>query len=150
MDSKKYSLKSLREQISIVFQETFLFDGTLYSNIICGNRNIGRDEVIHVIEEVGLVRNLPGLSIDEILNISIIEGGRNLSGGQKRMIAIARALIKKPSVLILDEPTTYLDEETKNNLCKFICDTQDTILIIISHDSDLRRIIKKKIELISE
>lgn len=150
MDSKKYSLKSLREQISIVFQETFLFDGTLYSNIICGNRDIGRDEVIHVIKEVGLVRNLPGLSIDEILNISIIEGGRNLSGGQKRMIAIARALIKKPSVLILDEPTTYLDEETKNNLCKFICDTQDTILIIISHDSDLRRIIKKKIELISE
>ena len=91
----------LREQISIVFQETFLFDGTLYSNIICGNRDIGRDEVIHVIKEVGLVRNLPGLSIDEILNISIIEGGRNLSGGQKRMIAIARALIKKPSVLIL-------------------------------------------------
>ena len=142
MDLKKYSLKSLREQISIVFQETFLFDGTLYSNIICGNRDIGRDEVINVIKEVGLVRNLPGLSIDEILNISIIEGGRNLSGGQKRMIAIARALIKKPSVLILDE-------RTKNNLCKFICDTQDTILIIISHDSDLRRIIKKKIELIS-
>lgn len=147
MDSKKYSLKSLREQISIVFQETFLFDDTLYSNIICGNKNVSRDEVIDVIKKVGLEKNLSGMSIDEILNISIVEGGKNLSGGQKRMIAIARALIKKPSVLILDEPTTYLDEGTKNNLCNFIHETPNIILIIISHDNDLRRLINNTIEL---
>lgn len=147
MDSKKYSLKSLREQISIVFQETFLFDDTLYSNIICGNKNVSRDEVIDIIKKVGLVKNLSGMSIDEILNISIVEGGKNLSGGQKRMIAIARALLKKPSVLILDEPTTYLDEETKNSFCNFIRETQNIILIIISHDNDLRRLINNTIEL---
>ena len=147
MDSKKYSLKSIREQISIVFQETFLFDDTLYSNIICGHKNVSRDEAIDVIKKVGLVKNLSGMSIDEILNISIVEGGKNLSGGQKRMIAIARALLKKPSVLILDEPTTYLDEETKNNFCNFIRDTQNIILIIISHDNDLRRLINNTIEL---
>lgn len=147
MDSKKYSLKSLREQVAIVFQETFLFDDTLYSNIICGNKNVCRDEVIDVIEKVGLVKNLSGMSTDEILNISIVEGGKNLSGGQKRMIAIARALLRKPSVLILDEPTTYLDEETKNNFCNFIRDTQNIILIIISHDKDLRKLINNTIEL---
>lgn len=147
MDSKKYSLKSLREQISIVFQETFLFDDTLYSNIICGNKNVSRDEVIDVIKKVGLVKNLSGMSIDKILNISIVEGGKNLSGGQKRMIAIARSLLKKPSVLILDEPTTYLDEETKNNFCNFIHETQNIILIIISHDNDLRRLVNNTIEL---
>lgn len=147
MDSKKYSLKSIRRQIAIVFQETFLFDDTLYSNIICGNKNVSREEVIDVIEKVGLVKNLSGMSIDEILNVSIVEGGKNLSGGQKRMIAIARALLKKPSVLILDEPTTYLDEETKNNFCAFIRDTQDIILIIISHDNDLRRLINNTVEL---
>lgn len=147
MDSKKYSLKSIREQISIVFQETFLFDDTLYSNIICGNKNVSRDEVIDVIKKVGLVKNLSGMSIDEILNISIVEGGRNLSGGQKRMIAIARAVLKKPSVLILDEPTTFLDEETKNNFYSFIRDTKNIILIVISHDNDLRRMINNTIEL---
>lgn len=77
-----------------MFQETFLFDDTLYSNIICGNKNVSREEVIDVIEKVGLVKNLSGMSIDEILNVSIVEGGKNLSGGQKRMIAIARALLK--------------------------------------------------------
>ena len=147
MNSKKYSLKSIRKQIAIVFQETFLFDDTLYGNIICGNKNVSREEVIDVIEKVGLVKNLSGMSIDEILNVSIVEGGKNLSGGQKRMIAIARALLKKPSVLILDEPTTYLDEETKNNFCNFILDTQDIILILISHDNDLRRLINNTVEL---
>lgn len=147
MDSKKYSLKSLREQISIVFQETFLFDDTLYSNIICGKKNVSRDEVIDVIKKVGIAKNLSGMSIDEILNISIIEGGKNLSSGQKRMIAIARALLKKPSVLILDEPTTYLDEDTKNIFFNFIHETQNIILIIISHDNDLRRLINNTIEL---
>jgi ATP-binding cassette subfamily B protein len=147
MDSKKYSLKSIRRQIAIVFQETFLFDDTLYRNIICGNKNVSREEVIEVIEKVGLVKNLSGMSIDEILNISIVEGGKNLSGGQKRMIAIARALIKKPSVIILDEPTTYLDEQTKNNFCDFIRNIQNVILIIISHDNDLRSLINNTIEL---
>lgn len=146
-NAKEYSLKTIREQIAVVFQETFLFDGTLYSNITCGNENIRREEVIDAVEKSGLICNLKGMSIDEIMNIRIIEGGQNLSGGQKRMMAIARALVKKPSVLILDEPTTFLDKESKQLIVDFIKNINDMIVIAISHDSEFREIIPKVIEL---
>lgn len=146
-DSKLYSLNSIRQQIAVVFQETFLFDGTLYDNIICGKTNIKKDKVIDAIEKSGIIENMSNISIDELLRLPIIEGGKNLSGGQRRMVAISRALVKNPSVLILDEPTTFLDIESKNSIIKFINNIKDIIVIVVSHDSDIEKIIKQRIQL---
>jgi ATP-binding cassette subfamily B protein len=146
-DSRTYSIKSIREQIAVVFQETFLFDDSLYNNIICGMDGVSKNEVMEVVKYCGLADNLKELSIEELLDIKIIEGGKNLSGGQKRMIAIARALLKKPSVLILDEPTTFLDKEAKEYFMNFISGMKDIIVIVVSHDRDMKDSIERKINI---
>ncbi|MGF7143625.1 ABC-type bacteriocin/lantibiotic exporter with double-glycine peptidase domain [Anaerotaenia torta] len=87
------------------------------------------------------------IKLDELLTLPIVEGGKNLSGGQKRMIAIARALIKKPSVLVLDEPTTFLDTDSRKAILEFIKAAKDMIIIIISHDTEMEDLIKKRINL---
>ena len=73
----------------------------------------------------------------ELLAFPVIEGGRNLSGGQKRMISISRAVLKKPDVLILDEPTTFLDQNSIEGILNFINSVNDIIMIVISHDEKL-------------
>jgi len=136
-DSKEYSLKDIRNEIAVVFQESFLFDGSLQENIICGSK-ANKDEVLEALKILGLIDNMNRIEENELLNFPIIEGGKNLSGGQKRMISIARALVKKPSVLVLDEPTTYLDIESKEQVITFIKSIEDIIVIIITHDNELK------------
>ena len=147
MNSKSCSLKSIRNEIAVVFQDTFLFDGSLYDNIICGSQEVSKDEVIKAMEQSGFMRNKKDIKPDELLKLPIVEGGSNLSGGQKRMIAIARALVKKPSVLVLDEPTTFLDNDSRKTILTFIKEAENMIIIVISHDTEMEDIIKKRIYL---
>ena len=90
---------------------------------------------------------MPTLDIDEIMNIKILENGKNVSGGQKRMIAIARALLKKPSLLILDEPTTFLDNKTKEILKNTIINLNNMMVLVVTHDNYFDSFISKKIVL---
>ena len=132
-------LADIRNRIGVVFQESFLFDGNLYENVVCGNTEVNDKELKEVLEVSGLLENM-GVKkekAEELFTLPIIEGGKNLSGGQKRMVSIARALLKKPDVLILDEPTTFLDQKSKDGIIKFIESSRDMILIVISHDTDL-------------
>lgn len=151
-DSKEYSLKDIRNEIAVVFQESFLFDGSLQENIICGS-NASKDEVLEALKISGLIDNM-NIEVNELLFFPIVEGGKNLSGGQKRMISIARALVKKPSVLVLDEPTTFLDIESKEQVITFIKSIEDIIVIIITHDNELknelRNIVNHEVNLYSE
>lgn len=147
MNSKRCSLKGIRNEIAVVFQDTFLFDGSLYDNIICGSQEVSKDEVIRAMEQSGFMRNRKDVKPDELLKLPIVEGGGNLSGGQKRMIAIARALVKKPSVLVLDEPTTFLDNDSRKTILTFIKEAENMIIIVISHDTEMEDIIKKRIYL---
>jgi len=143
---KEYKLSDIRDRIGVVFQESFLFEGTLGENLICGNRTI-KEDIDRVIGLTGLydVFKVDNENIEELLSFPIVEGGKNISGGQKRMISIARALIKNPDVLILDEPTTYLDFESKTFLIDFVRNLKNIMLIVISHDNELQDVIENEL-----
>ena len=111
---KDINLASLRSRVSIVSQESFMFYGTVKENIALGNSESTEDEIINAAIEAGahdFISNLPD-EYDTILG----ESGANLSGGEKQRIAIARAILKNPSILILDEPTSALDAESEEKI----------------------------------
>lgn len=135
IDSKKIAIESIRNNISIVFQEVFLFNGSILENIICGS-TVSKDKVLLIMKSIDLKSKFDNMPYENLLNLNILEGGKNLSGGQKKMIAIARALVKDPSVLVLDEPTANLDIKSKELVRSVIKEINNKIVIIISHDND--------------
>jgi len=158
---KKYDLKYLHSQIGYVQQEPSLFNGTIYENIIYGleddeinqeknnKKNYEKEiERCLLLAQAGFIfdKNKFPLGIDT----KVGERGSKLSGGQKQRIAIARALIKKPKILILDEATSALDSESEYKFKKEIDNLKGTMtIIIISHrlstikDCDQIIVIKK-------
>ena len=104
---RRFTLESLRRRLGVVFQETLIFSGSIADNIRIGKPDATDEEVSAAAAEAGLdaqVRLLPN-RYESLL----IEGGVNLSGGQRQRLGIARALIRNPEILILDEATTALD-----------------------------------------
>lgn len=111
VDIRNYSLNSLRANISMVFQDNFLFSGTIRDNILMGNERATEDDLKKVIEYAHLeelIKELPE-GLDTILG----ERGTTLSGGQRQRVAIARAMIKDAPIIILDEATSALDNESE-------------------------------------
>ena len=123
-------IKSLREQISMVSQETTLFDDTIKNNIKYANENATDDEIYKVAklsycEE--FINNLPNK-----YETLIGENGVRLSGGEKQRLSIARAMMKKSSIILLDEATSSLDSETETkiqNALKILTKNKTTIVI---------------------
>lgn len=109
---KQFSLTSLRQNIGLVSQDTFLIDGTIAENIAYGSFSATLPEII----EVAKIANIDNyiMSLPDGYNTHIGERGQKLSGGQRQRIALARAIIKKPSILILDEATSSLDNKTES------------------------------------
>ncbi|AIF51012.1 Xenobiotic-transporting ATPase [Pelosinus sp. UFO1] len=105
------TLQSLREQIGIVPQETILFNGTIYQNILYGNLEASKEDVI-VAAKVANAHNFI-MEMPNEYETPIGERGTQLSGGQRQRIAIARAVLKNPRILILDEATSALDTESE-------------------------------------
>lgn len=122
--------EQLRMEIAIVPQKTLLFTGSIKSNIKWGNSNATEDEV-ELVAKISQAHDFI-LSFTEGYNTYLGQGGLNLSGGQKQRISIARALIKKPSILILDDSTSAVDliteRKIKTGLKEYLKDTT-TILI---------------------
>ena len=110
-DIRDFTLKSLRDNISIVFQDNFLFSGTIRENIMMGNYNASEEELQDAIVSAHLQELLEELpdGLDTVLG----ERGTTLSGGQRQRIAIARAMIKNTEIVILDEATSALDNESE-------------------------------------
>jgi len=110
VDVRNYDLKVLRDNVAVVLQKNVLFSGTLKENLRWGDKNATEEELIRVsklAQAHDFIQDLP-----EGYDTYIEEGGTNVSGGQKQRICIARALLKKPKILILDDSTSAVDTKT--------------------------------------
>ena len=111
VDIRKFELSNLRQQISFVFQDNFLFSGTIKDNILMGNEHATEEQINNVIEMAHLDEFIH--SLDKGLDTYVGERGTSLSGGQRQRVAIARAMLKDAPIIILDEATSALDNKSE-------------------------------------
>lgn len=131
VDIKDIELDSLREKISIVFQDNFLFSGTIRENIVLGKQEKQKDLDL-AIESACLKEFI--LSLKDGVDTKIGERGVNLSGGQRQRVAIARAFFKDAPIVILDEATSALDNKSERIVQKAIKNLmKDRTVIVIAH-----------------
>ena len=113
---KDYTLENLRNSVAVVLQKNVLFSGTIEENLRWGNENVDFEELKAAAEDAqaaGFVESFP-----EGYNTMLGQGGVNVSGGQKQRLCIARALLKKPKILILDDSTSAVDTATEAKINK--------------------------------
>lgn len=129
---KDFKLSTLREKIGLVSQDVFLFEGTVFENIAYGNLNATEEEVWDAAkqsEAIDFINDLPNKE-----NTIVGERGQKLSGGQRQRISIARAILKNPEILILDEATSSVDNETEAAIQRSLdVLKQDRTVIVIAH-----------------
>lgn len=130
-DVRSYDLEKLRDEVSVVLQSNVLFSGTILDNLRWGNENATEEECINACKLAcadDFIQSFP-----DKYNTYIEQGGTNVSGGQKQRLCIARALLKKPKILILDDSTSAVDTATDARIRKaFSEEIPDTTKIIIS------------------
>ena len=132
VDIRDYTLESLRNNISVVFQDNFLFSGTIKENILFGKLDATEEEVQNAIKMAYLDEFL--LTLKDGINTQIGERGILLSGGQKQRVAIARAFIKNAPIVILDEATSALDNKSEAIVQKAIDNLmKDKTVFVIAH-----------------
>jgi len=132
IDIRDIELESLRQNIAVVFQDNFLFMGTIKDNILLGKFNATDDEILKSLKDSYLNEFIA--SLPEGINTEIGERGVRLSGGQKQRLAIARAMIKNAPVVILDEATSALDNKSEAIVQKALDKLMENrTVIVIAH-----------------
>lgn len=111
LDIRQYSITSLRENIGVVTQDSHMFHDSIYANLLYADSNVSKDEIENACRAAQIWDFIEGLpnGLDTVVG----ERGHRLSGGEKQRLAIARLLLKKPSLVILDEATAHLDSENE-------------------------------------
>lgn len=131
IDVRDYHMESLRNQVAVVLQKNVLFSGTILENLRWGNKNATEEECRHACELAcadDFIQNMP-----RKYETYIEQGGTNVSGGQKQRLCIARALLKKPKILILDDSTSAVDTATDGRIRKaFAEEIPNTTKLIIA------------------
>ena len=115
-DVREYDLVALRDSVSVVLQKNVLFSGTIRSNLLWGNKNATEEEMwaaLKIAQADGIVKEKEG-QLDSVVE----QGGANFSGGQKQRICLARAILKNPKILILDDSTSAVDTKTDHLIRK--------------------------------
>ena len=142
VDVRNYDIETLRESVAMVLQKNLLFSGTIKDNLKWGNENATDEEIAEACRLAQAEEFI--LSFPEGYETHIEQGGTNVSGGQKQRLCIARALLKKPKILILDDSTSAVDTATEANIRKaFTNELSDSTKIIIAQrissvkDSDM-------------
>lgn len=132
IDIKDISQHSLRSQIGVVLQETFLFSGTVYDNLSYADPSATREQIIKAAKMAGAHKFI--MKLPDGYNTKVGERGHTLSGGERQRIAIARAILRDPKILILDEATSALDTETERLIQDSIASlTKDRTTFAIAH-----------------
>ena len=131
IDVRKYHLETLRNQVSVVLQKNVLFSGTILENLRWGDQNATEEECRRACQLAcadDFIEKMP-----DKYNTFIEQGGSNVSGGQKQRLCIARALLKKPKILILDDSTSAVDTATDARIRRaFAEEIPDTTKLIIA------------------
>jgi len=137
-DVKSYKLDTLRQEIGIVLQKSVLFHGTIRDNILWGNPDATDEEITEALKAAQAWEIVQGK--EKGLDYVIEQGGRNLSGGQKQRLAIARALVRKPPVLVFDDSSSALDFATEAKLRKSLQELEynPTIFIVSQRTSSIQ------------
>lgn len=130
IDVREYDIKTLRDSVAMVLQKNTLFSGTIKENLLWGNENATDEEIAEACRLSQAEEFV--LSFPDGYNTKIEQGGTNVSGGQKQRLCIARALLKKPKILILDDSTSAVDTRTdsliREGFKKFIPETTKIII----------------------
>jgi subfamily B ATP-binding cassette protein MsbA len=137
-DIRRYKLKSLREQISFVLQETLLFHTSVWENIAYGKPDASPDQIIRAAKQANAHEFIVQLS--EGYGTMVGERGVTLSGGQRQRIAIARAIVRNTPILVLDEPTTGLDSSSEQAVIEALERLMKgkTCIVVAHHLSTIR------------
>ncbi|MBE7052748.1 MAG: ABC transporter ATP-binding protein [Ruminococcaceae bacterium] len=130
IDVKDYKKETLRKNVSMVLQKNVLFSGTILENLKWGDKNATEEEIISVCKDAQAHDFIT--SFPDGYNTMLGQGGVNVSGGQKQRLCIARALLKKPKILILDDSTSAVDTETDKKIRTAFKKNKDITVIIIA------------------
>lgn len=127
--------KSISENIGIVFSKPYLFEDTIYNNIILGNANITNEEIIKISKKINLYEFI--MSLPNKFDTIIDENAINLSDGEKQKIALCRVLLRKPKIILFDEVTHSIDKQSREEIKNCIQELGNhKTIIIIDHDLD--------------
>jgi len=132
LDIRRYSLSSLRKQISIVTQDPVLFVGSILENIQYGRLEASKEEVINAAKAANAHEFI--MLLPDQYDSTVGERGAGLSGGERQRISIARAFLKNAPILIMDEPTAFIDPKTEANILETLNELRKgRTTIMISH-----------------